>query len=669
MDPARLRSVPLVRHLAVMAAYGAAVAVGRQFLLPGTELSLVWPASGVALAAAYLLGLRYAASAGLAAVLAYLALDRVPWEALALGLGVGLAAALGAWALRRLAFRPSLTRMRDVLLLMVFGALLASAVSSLVSASVMYGAGQVHWKGFGSLWWFCWVADLMGALLVAPVVMTLGCRADPPAPARRLEPLALALAVAAAAWAVYGELLPADVAMAKPLSYIVFPLMMWAAVRADPWICAALLALNAAVALGFTGQGLGPFAQAGLGENMLSLSVHLAMLSVTTLVLGAAMGERRRIERELRRSESRYRLLVENQTDLVLKTDASGRVLFASPSVANTLGRPGADLLGRPFGELVRSLEGPSLEDCWQHLQAPPWGCELEQRVATARGPRWLAWAVQAVRNRRQQVTAVVVVGRDVTERRRAEEDAREYLQELAHMGRISAMGEMAAGLAHELNQPLCAVSSFSQAALRMVPADGDPQLRHAMQRTVANASRAAEIIRQMRAFVQGRQTELDMASVNDLVREVVGLTSGEARQAGVRLDTRLADGLPPVLVVRIQIHQVLVNLIRNAIEVLRRAPTVGAVIRVETREIDGGDLEVEVSDNGPGVPEDLQGRLFEPFVTGRREGMGLGLSISRSMIENHGGRLELVRAQGAAGATFRFRLPAAPAERGAAAG
>lgn len=659
----------IVRHLTLMAAYGAAVYVGRVFVLPGTELSLVWPASGVALAATYLFGLRFAATSGLAAALAYLALGRVPWEAVATGAGAGIAAAVGAWTLCRVGFRPQMARIRDVVALVVFGAVLSGGVSSLVGASVMYSAGMAHWQGFSSLWWICWVADLMGILLVTPLAVTWHQQPRLPDGRRLREAGVLAVAVASAAWVVYADVLPAEAALAGPLSYIVFPLMMWAALCSEIRLCTALLVLNGAIALGYTGYGMGPFAQAGLRVDLLSVSVHLAMLSVTTLILAAALAERRRADAALRRSESRYRLLVEHQTDLVLKTDAQGRILFASPTVAATFGRRGSELVGQPFAALVKSREDPHLAECWARVMAPPWCCELELRVQTARGPRWFAWVAQAVREGDEdRPAAVVIVGRDITERHRAEEEAREYLQELAHLGRISALGEMAAGLAHELNQPLCAVSSFSQAALRMVPAGADPDLRRAMERTVENAARAAGIIRQMRAFVQGRRTDLSLESVNHLVRDVVELTCAEARQADARIETRLGANLPPVLVVRIQVHQVLVNLIRNAIEALRRAGTPQARVCVTTMSSEEGGLIVEVSDNGPGVPENLRGRLFEPFVTGREEGMGLGLSISRSMIENHGGRLELAATDAHAGTIFRFRLPAAPAESGTAA-
>ncbi len=165
----------------------------------------------------------------------------------------------------------------------------------------------------------------------------------------------------------------------------------------------------------------------------------------------------------MRESEAKYRLIVENQTDLVVKTDRDGHVLFASPTVGETFGETPERLLGKPFRLLIRAADKGHPDSPWGRLLAMPWCCYLEQPVQTLNGQRWLAWAAKTILDENGEPGAVVALGRDVTERRRAEDETWQHLEALAHVGRISAMGERAAGLAHELNQPLCAITAYSQ--------------------------------------------------------------------------------------------------------------------------------------------------------------------------------------------------------------
>jgi PAS domain S-box-containing protein len=432
--------------------------------------------------------------------------------------------------------------------------------------------------------------------------------------------------------------------------------MIWSAVRMGPARASALLLLHAVIAVGYTAAGHGPFAAGSLQESLFALHAHLAMVSVTTLLLVAVLEERRTTARELARSEAKYRLVVDNQSDLVLRLDADARIRFASPSVADMFGRPSERLLGMAFGALLGEAGSVRSETLSVRLAAgSPVGFEACSH--TASGERWLAWEARPVRDADGRVTGAVAVGRDVTDRRRAEAESRQYLRELAHAGRIGAMGEMAAGLAHELNQPLCAITIYSQACLRLAPRDLDPDLHSAIERVAANAQRAGDIIRRMRGFVQNGELDTEPVSVNDAVHEVLALVNPEITQSGVDVELELAEALPRVTTAPIHLHQVLVNLTRNAIEAMRAGPPERRRLTVATALGEAGMVSVTVADTGPGIPDDLLERLFEPFVTGRRDGMGLGLSISRSIAEKHGGELTAGnRPQG--GAWFRLDLP-----------
>ena len=289
----------------------------------------------------------------------------------------------------------------------------------------------------------------------------------------------------------------------------------------------------------------------------------------------------------------------------------------------------------------------------------PPYGCYLEQRVKIGDQWRWIAWACKSALEPDGVVRAVVAVGRDITERRDAEERARQHFQELAHAGRLGAMGQMAAGLAHELNQPLCAIMSFSQACKRLLDRDADPaELQRAIDRVVANAERAGGIIRQMRNFVRKDEPdEVKTADLNELVRGVVSLTGPDAQRHFVRVRMDLDANLPPVELAEIQIQQVLVNLIRNAIEAVDASPREQREVLIHTQAVGGDQVQCSVSDTGDGIPAEIMGELFEPFVSNKRGGLGLGLSISRSIIQAHGGRLVASGVAGG-GAQFTFTLP-----------
>jgi len=254
-----------------------------------------------------------------------------------------------------------------------------------------------------------------------------------------------------------------------------------------------------------------------------------------------------------------------------------------------------------------------------------------------------------------------VVVFRDISERKQAEEEARQHQLELAHVGRLSTMGEMASGIAHELNQPLTAIAANSHACIRMLESGTAQreQCADIMERIAAQAERAGEIIRQIRGFVRKEQPERRPTDINSLIREVSVLFEPEARRAGVAVHMDLKQPLPKVLVQPIQIEQVILNLVRNAIEAMLDVRQGERVLTVTTQPTaTGGALEVSVRDTGPGLDQELVRKIFNPFVTTKPQGVGLGLSISLGIIEAHDGHLQVDSVPGR-GAVFRFTLPA----------
>jgi C4-dicarboxylate-specific signal transduction histidine kinase len=218
----------------------------------------------------------------------------------------------------------------------------------------------------------------------------------------------------------------------------------------------------------------------------------------------------------------------------------------------------------------------------------------------------------------------------------------------------------MASAIAHEINQPLTAITSYSEACINMLRSGKatQPELLDAMSRVAAQATRAGEVVRKMRSFVRGDESQANPVAPNFLAREVFRLAAPEARQSGIDLVLDLGERLPEVMADSIQLQQVLLNLVRNAFEAINGAVAGERRVEIATRAVDEAHVEIVVSDSGPGLTEEVGARIFEPFFTTKPDGMGIGLALSRSIVDAHGGRL-WVENQPTRGAVFHIVLPA----------
>ncbi|QDF36610.1 sensor protein FixL [Bradyrhizobium symbiodeficiens] len=248
---------------------------------------------------------------------------------------------------------------------------------------------------------------------------------------------------------------------------------------------------------------------------------------------------------------------------------------------------------------------------------------------------------------------------RDLTEHQQTQARLQELQSELVHVSRLTAMGEMASALAHELNQPLAAISNYMKGSRRLLAGSSDPntpKVESALDRAAEQALRAGQIIRRLRDFVSRGESEKRVESLSKLIEEAGALGLAGAREQNVQLRFSLDPDADLVLADRVQIQQVLVNLFRNALEAMAQSPRRELV--VANTCVADDMIEVEVSDTGSGFRDDVLPNLFQTFFTTKDTGMGVGLSISRSIIEAHGGRM-WAESNAVGGATFRFTLPA----------
>jgi len=360
--------------------------------------------------------------------------------------------------------------------------------------------------------------------------------------------------------------------------------------------------------------------------------------------------------------------IIESSPDGIITIDASGAIGSFNPASEKLFGYTEKEVLGKNVSILMPE-PFKSQHDTYmrRYLETGEKRIIGIGREVTARRKDGQLFPIELAVGEmeidgQKQFTGFI---RDISLRRDVEDElqiSQERLKELqsefVHVSRLSAMGEMAAALAHELNQPLAAMMNYAQATRRMLQASGSADTARPvelMAKAVEQANRAGEIIRRLRNFVAQGETVRTLEDISDVVNEASALALVGARSEGVETTMALSPDLPKVLMDRIQIQQVVVNLIRNSLDAtIDQDPR---QIRVETALGGPNILRVSVSDNGPGIDKAVAERLFQPFNSSKAEGMGIGLSISRTIVEQHGGRIWATPNSGG-GAVFSFTLP-----------
>lgn len=377
------------------------------------------------------------------------------------------------------------------------------------------------------------------------------------------------------------------------------------------------------------------------------------------------ISDRKKMETELRQREEELRQTQQNAPVPTLITDLEGNIIEGNAACSAMFGYSADECCDQGITSITHSEDVAETSLLLRHFARREIdSAEREQRFVAKDG-RVLHGVlhVGAVRDAWGRTERLVMQIIDRTRQVEAELRARQTQDRLAHVNRLSTLGEMAAGIAHEVNQPLGAISNYAQACrvlLERGRAD-EQRLSEILEKIASQAQRAGEVIRRLRTLARGRNAARELVNLDALIRDIVKLAEVDARLRSMRIRLDLVKDLPPVMVDVVQIQQVVLNLLRNGMEAMEEAGAKPREIVVFTRRISPEEAEVAVRDLGAGVDPAVAEEIMNPFVSTKTTGMGMGLAICQSIVASHGGRLWFTSNGEGGGTTFHFTIPVEP--------
>jgi PAS domain S-box-containing protein len=394
----------------------------------------------------------------------------------------------------------------------------------------------------------------------------------------------------------------------------------------------------------------------------LRVQERTAEIAATNKILTQEILRRAKTEEELRGSEERFRLLIEGVRDYaILSLTPTGYITSWNVGAEHIKGYQADEIIGQHFSrfyteeDLERGRPQTALMTAMDEGRSEDEGWRVRKD-----GSRfWANVVITPLRDQEGKLIGFSKITRDLSERKQAEDVVQAARSELARMARVTTVGELTASVAHEINQPLAAIVNNANACTRML-ANQSPdieELREAIADIAQSATRASEIVSHTRAFFKKTTQDKAQIDLNQIIHEVLSLTAAEAEKNHVAVQTELATGLPPVLGARVELQQVVLNLVMNGIEAMTSVKE-ERKLHISSQPQEPGKVLVTVQDSGGGLDPQHAVHIFDSFFTTKPEGMGMGLPISRSIVEAHGGQLKLVPMP-RQGATFQFTLPA----------
>jgi PAS domain S-box-containing protein len=665
---------PLLAAAAVGLTYYFGARVGLALTFEPFPLAILWPPNALLLAALALAPVRWWWLLLAAALPAHLLAELpagVPLTMVACWFVSNCCEALiGAVILRRATRQaPGLDSARAVTALC-----LAAATGALLSSFL--DAGFVRMVGWGtSDFWALWKSrvftNALSTLMFVPVAVTWASldvsRLLAGGRARLLEGVVLVAGLLFVAMFAFDTSID-DAANAPGMLYLPVPFLVWMALRFGPPMTSVSFTIVAALVTWGACQGRGPFLHAVRHDDVLSIQVFLIGLGVPLLFLAAVIEERSRAQRRVRASQELFATAFHSSPDAIaINRRRDGRVLEANDVWLSMLRYGRDDLAEGRVAPLERHVDPGDRPKLAGVVQSGRSLRDVELKLTDSQGHvRYAVVAMTAVDLLGEPCTISIV--RDITAQRRAENEAREQRQQLTHLTRVASLTSFAGTLAHELNQPLTAILSNAQAAVRFLGREplNVGELRSILTEIADADKRAGLLIHRLRTLMKKGTEEFALIDLNQLVREVLEFVHGEFVTYDVEIASSLSAELPPVNGDRIQLQQLVLNLISNACEAMRHQQRLPRKLSVSTVQGFDDTVQLVVSDTGPGIPSDVIGRIFEPFFTTKETGLGLGLSISRTIAHAHHGSLIAQSHHGETGATFRLLLPNARRSRNA---
>ena len=574
-----------------------------------------------------------------------------------------LVAIANAFAVQRLMVEPPwFGTIRKTIIYVLITAFLSPAFCALGGAFVqILGGGSL--EDYGLFWARWYASNALGSLTLGPIAMICIESTTRPrlAPAGRAVEAAIVAALLIAACVVAFEDLPSIATGYLPLLlYLPLPIIVWAAVRFGAKGASGAVFVISVALIWRTLNGPSLFDVGSPETNVFGMQLFLIGLSPPILLLGAAIEETRRAERTTRESEERISFAAassnvglwqyEFATGTFWATDYCRTLFGLSPSEPLTLD----GLVSR-----IHSNDSPTASAALASAIARAIPLDVEFRVQDGDEVRWISVQARPVAGDDGKPTAMSGAFGDVTSRKLAEAEADVQQQEIAHLMRVSMLGELSGGLAHELTQPLTAILSNAQAG-KLLLAKGNKSLSeigNIFDDIIAEDERAGEVIHRLRSMLKKGDVKHETIDMNDLIASTLRLLHSELidRRMSVSFDN--AASLPAVHGDPVQLQQTLLNLLMNAMDATENVPPARRTISVSTATTDDGGVQVQIYDRGTGLPPLREHEVFQPFFTTKKRGLGLGLSICTSIVKLHGGALSLqnnVRE----GASAVFRLP-----------
>ena len=539
--------------------------------------------------------------------------------------------------------RPTLESLDGLLRFVVSAVLIAPAIGATVGAAnvVLHGASETY-----VLPWIAWfMSNALTGLTMLPAFVLTAVHGVPWRGQRWTRPSVIeviVLAVVLAATCTTALMLRSDSRWQLALIlYAPLPVLIWTALRFESVGASFALTAVAFAAIWAADRGIGPFLSSSPDDNILNLQLFVGLTSLTVLCIAAISGARNaafHMHRALMASVHDHVAILDAR-GIVVEINEAWRRFAETPNVAPFQRVVEGDdyLAACRLGASEYDLGSGAVAGVASVLNRERKRFEMEYDDNRTGTPHRYSFSIEALE---RADGGAIARRRDVTARRQAQMEIEEQRRELSHLARVSALGQLSGALAHELNQPLASIGSNAEAArilLKRRPLDY-AEIDAILRDILSENQRAAEVIRRLRALLRRGETHLQPLDATDLINEVLELAHAELITRRVTATSVIAPNLPPLLGDRVQLQQVLLNLILNACEAMRstrdRRLTVAVKLAVK------GQIQIAIRDCGTGIAPELIDRLFEPFVTTKPEGLGLGLSISRTIVAAHGGRV-----------------------------